>query len=419
MSEAVNKLVLKTIIKVIKNTSKFDIVINDLIAKFKDSCPPKPELLRLVKQKNQIQSALTNLTNSINTLQTTGEVTNDLIGAVRTAVRVIKTIPVPTAIIPPGGGVGIPIRVITVLADSLDALGKVLEGAKGVVSIIPQAARIIQKSILNVLTKLSLLDLVINKCIEELAVGLNQQEKNELINEIGNAAASSGDFTDLTINTEEEDRLINRLSPNSNDRYIYRRYILTIQYNSNNNFSFPQRRILGSRPLTTEIRAATPNEIIRFNLSSFPIPTVKDTYPLSSLTNLPDGGYSYSTSVKVLINEIKFRIDQEAWWLRRDTTLELGILNNTPDPLYQPPPIVPQNPYFPFFESGSVNNEIRFRESRPYKYNQSTDKWSPTTVELYPFNVPGNSNGERKWSPEYYSQGIYEWDMRLYKWRLL
>jgi hypothetical protein len=77
-----------------------------LLTSLKIPAPPKPELLRLVKQKNQIQSALTNLTDSINTLQTTGEVTNDLIGTVSAAVKVIKLIPVPTAIIPPGGGIG-------------------------------------------------------------------------------------------------------------------------------------------------------------------------------------------------------------------------------------------------------------------------------------------------------------------------
>jgi division protein CdvB (Snf7/Vps24/ESCRT-III family) len=413
MSDFLSKIVIKTITKVVKNTSKFDIVVDDLIDKFKDSCPPKPELLRLVKQKNQIQSALTNLTNSINTLQTTGEVTNDLIGAVRTAVRVIKTIPVPTAIIPPGGGVGIPIRVITILADSLDALGKVLDGAKGAVKVIPTAIRVIQTSAQNVLTKLGQLDLVINKCIEELAAGLNQQERNELINEIGNAAALSGNFTDPIINTEEEDALLRRLSPNSGFPLLYRRFILTIESNSENTFSFPQRRVVGNRPFSSETRIPTPAE----RTAALPdlITNVVQNFPQTSLTNLADGGYSYSTSVKVLIDEIKFRIDQLETpnpLITLFPTISTNTAgNNDGEPL--------TNPYDPFFESGSVNNEIRFRESRPYKYNQSTDKWSPTTVELYPFNVPGNSNGERKWSPEYYSQGIYEWDMRLYKWRLL
>ena len=234
MSGFLSKIVIKTITKVVKNTSRFDIAVDDLIDKFKFSCPPKPELLRLVKQKNQIQSALTNLTDSINTLQTTGEVTNDLIGAVSAAVKVIKSIPVPTAIIPPGGGIGIPINVLTILSDSLDQLGKLLDGARGSVKVIPVAAKVIQTSIQNILTKLGQLDLVINKCIEELAAGLNQQEKNELINEIGNAAASSGDFSNLELNNEEEELLIRRLAPNAEWKYIYKRFIFQIQYNSDN-----------------------------------------------------------------------------------------------------------------------------------------------------------------------------------------
>ena len=90
MSTFLSKLVIKSITRVVKNTSKFDIVVDDLIDKFKDSCPPKPELLRLVAQKNQIQSALSNLTDSINTLQTTADTTETIISVVSTAVRVIN-----------------------------------------------------------------------------------------------------------------------------------------------------------------------------------------------------------------------------------------------------------------------------------------------------------------------------------------
>jgi hypothetical protein len=41
MSGFLSKIVIKTITKVVKNTSKFDIAVDDLIDKFKDSCPPQ------------------------------------------------------------------------------------------------------------------------------------------------------------------------------------------------------------------------------------------------------------------------------------------------------------------------------------------------------------------------------------------
>ena len=413
MSVAISKLIISNITKVVKNTAKFDIVVDDLIEEFKNSCPPKPRLLNIVKQKNQIQSALSNITSTVNTVETLASTANTLATSIGVSIGIIKAIPVPTAIIPPGGGVGIPINVITILADSLDTLGNLAAGAKGASGIVPVASKVIVTSLNNILSKLSLLDLVINKCIEELAAGLNQQEKNELINEIGNSAAAAGNFTTPQANTEEEDALLRRLSPNSGYPLLYRRFILTIESNSENTFSFPQRRVVGNRPFSSETLTATPAQMA----AALPnlITKVVQNFPQTSLTNLADGGYSYSTSVKVLIDEIKFRIDQldnPNPVITTFTTISLNTVgDNDEDTL--------TNPYDPFFEPGSVNNEIRFSQATPYKYNQSTDKWSPTTVDLYPFNVPGNSNGERKWSPEYYSQGIYEWDMRLYKWRLL
>lgn len=434
MSGFLSKIVIKTINKVIKNTSRFDIAVDDLIDKFKDSCPPKPELLILVKQKNQIQSALSNLTNSINTLQSTADSTNNLISNVSRAVRIIKSIPIPVSTPP---GYGIPIRVITILADSLDTLGDVLKGGKASVKTVPTAAKIIQTATLNVLTKLGQLDLVINKCIGELAVGLNQQERNELINEVGNAAATSGEFSNLELNTENEEELIKRLSYNSNFPFIYKRFVFNIQYNSENEFSFPQRRILGTRPESSEPRLATPNEITTFNLPSYPTPRVVDVYPLKYLTNLPDGVYSYSTSVKVLIDELKFRIDQGERYLRPNTIPELNL-----DLIYDPfnlpsntgtsgtngtsgagnPP--PSSPYFPFTEPG-INNEIRFFQQPPlnlrvpYKFKSSSNSWSFTSIQnnLEPFGTPGSTDNELKVLSLPSGFEFYRWNQLLYLWR--
>tara|TARA_R110002153_G_scaffold108907_2_gene249627 strand:+ start:2084 stop:3274 length:1191 start_codon:yes stop_codon:yes gene_type:complete len=310
MASAIGKIIVKSITRVVKSTSKFDIVVDDLIDEFKSSCPPKPELLRLVAQKNQIQTALSGLGASINTLQTTANTTKNIITSIQTAVSIIKAIPIPTSVPP---GVGIPINVITILADSLDILGKLLDGAKGSVSIVPTATKVIGENINNVLNKLGELDVLVNGCIDELAAGLNQQEKNELINEIGNAASTAGDFSNLGDNVIDEEALLDRLSPNSADPLIYKRFILQTQSNDDNPFSFPQRRIRAYRERQQETRQAT---LAEKNWFSPRVPgfngMVTDTYPQQTFTNLPDGGYSYSTSVKVLINEVKFRIDQEA-----------------------------------------------------------------------------------------------------------
>lgn len=323
-----SKILIKSITKVIKNLTKFEVAIDAMIDKFKNSCPPKEELLQIVKQKNQIQGALENVIGAFNTVEATAETTNTIVTTVSTAVRVIKAIPVPVSYPP---GVGIPINVITLLADSLDTLGDLLKGAKGALKVVPQAGKIIQDAAQIIISKLQQLDGVLNVCVEELAEGMTQSEKNNLINEIGNVAAEAGTFENAGLNVINEEVILNSLSPNSNDPYRYQRqptifinsnveegtsdlngniiilnenknsgyyagldWLLTIEYNDDNTLSFPQRRI----------RAVNTN--IDYN----------NIFKGINLFNLEGGGYSYSTSVKVLIDEIKFRIDSlnVRWW---------------------------------------------------------------------------------------------------------
>ncbi len=68
---------------------------------------------------------------------------------------------------------------------------------------------------------------------------------------------------------------------------MYKGFKLEIQFDPKNEFSFDSRRIKSTQKF--KINKKTPKEIILYNLSN--------------------NGYSYSSSVEVLINEAKFRID--------------------------------------------------------------------------------------------------------------
>ena len=336
-----SSLLIKTITKVIKNLTKFEVAIDALIDRFKASCPPKAELLNIVKQKNQIQGALENVVGAFNTVEATAETTNTIVTTVSTAVKVIKAIPIPTSVPP---GVGIPINVITLLADSLDTLGDLLKGAKGALKVVPSAGKTIQEAAQTIVTKLQTLDGVLNVCIEELAQNggedggpMTQQEVNDLINEIGNVAAESGNFVNPNLNTANEDDLLSQLSPNSGNPLLYQRqptifipldpdgnytkgeidpgsgqqiikdesgrfgynagfdWRLTIEYNDDNEYSFPQRRVKA-----TNINPSNFNIFKGINVYNIgpPIGTMEER-----------GAYSYSTSVKVLIDEVKFNVD--------------------------------------------------------------------------------------------------------------
>lgn len=345
MSAIVSRLIIKSITRVVKNTSKFDIVVDDLIDKFKSSCPPKPELLRIVANKSQIQTALSNLTDSINSLNQAAETTNALISSLNIAVKVIKTLPFPVSTPP---GIGIPVRVITILADSLDSLGKLLDGAEGTVKIVPVATKVIVDAVTNILTKLTKLDEVINACVEELAEEMTQLEKNQLISEIGNSAATSGDFSNLEINVANEDELIARLDINSNDPIFYKTFKLYIKYNSDNDFDFPQRRLVGYRAAReSEPRDPEPWERNLYNLDDDSNAQIVTYVSEQYLGNQLGGGYSYISSVKVMLDELKFRIDVDAnRWQRRLVNLDLATVEGLDEPFQIPkPPTIPNIPF--------------------------------------------------------------------------
>jgi hypothetical protein len=51
MSTFLSKIIVRSITKVVRSTAKFDIAIDNIMDKFKDSCPPREELLKIIKTK--------------------------------------------------------------------------------------------------------------------------------------------------------------------------------------------------------------------------------------------------------------------------------------------------------------------------------------------------------------------------------
>lgn len=359
MSSALGKLLVKSTTRIIKNTAKFELAIDDLIEKFSGACPPKDELLKIVEQKNQIQSALQNVLGEFSLVNSTVNTTKGIVTSVGTAVKVIKSIPIPTSVPP---GIGIPVNVITLLADSLDTLGDLVKGAKASLKIVPPVAKTVTESAQTVIDKLSQLDSVLNKCIEELLddiewqpdveyntgdhvtfngnyyaseIDLNlnipplpetvpaswilsdaESALNWLLNQIGSIAATSGLSTNLNLNIANEDELLKRLQPGANPRYLYQKtgfpnadWLLTIEFNSKNEFTFPQRRI----------RAENINEF--------------DGNPYKGVVvyNIYGKKYSYSTSVSVLVDEVQFVIEQldTEWYKNNNTEFNTSGLYNT------------------------------------------------------------------------------------------
>jgi len=298
-----NKTINRAVIKVVKNTSKLELAVDFLIEKFKEGCPPKEEILKIVQQKNQLQEGLQQVLDVFNTVQQAADITNNTVTTIQVAVSIIKSIPAPTAVIPTSGGVGIPINVITKLSDSLDALAIVLREAKAAVNAVRPAAQTITGVVDKAITNLSKLDFLVTGCIDELAQTggedggeMTQQEKNNLIQEVNNSAATSGTFSNAALNSAGEEALISQLSANSSDPYRYAKpgfstkdWQFVLEENAANTLSLPQRRI----------KATNINFSSQFN------PFIGYVVYNSRYAKT----YSYTTSVKTLVSETKQVID--------------------------------------------------------------------------------------------------------------
>jgi len=406
-----SKILIKTTTNVVKNTARFELAVDDLASKFEDSCPPKDELLKIVQQKNQIQTALENINASFNALSGTVSTTETLVTTVDTAVKVIKAIPIPTSVPP---GVGIPVNVITILADSLDTLGDLLKGAKGALGIVPSISGTITSSLTSVIRKLQELDVLLNNCIDELAEGLDEQGKNDLIVEIGNVAATAGNNVDIAVNAEDELGLEGRLKPDAINKYYYRKpgfkfadWLLTLEYNEENDFDFPQRRIR-----CTNVNES-PDNIYRF---------------VTVFNNGDNNAYSYSNSVRVLLEEAKFVIDSldNNWWRRNNPEFpwpveainrdNINIANNDVNTgSANPPPPVDriigssrfEEPYDMTYGSqqltGTINIETPNTEVVLETFGGAgTDNYIYTILDIGPaLGTPGSSISIDSFSPQY------------------
>lgn len=334
----------------LKSILKVDDRVDKLLDKFsvEDVCPPKEELQRIIIQKNQIVTTLTTIQGVLNGLVTTGQTLEGIITGLQVGVRIIKVLPVP---LPPFT----PLAVTNSMADILDTLSQILKSGKGSVAMIPAVLGGIIPLIDDIISKLNQLDLALNACV--VKEGLTQEDITNTLLNSGQLSTSNGEWVlvednkfpqikpegvppttptpstdingnvwtyqiatvdDLNMsnpNTTSNEDLLARLDPKSNNPLLYRGFKLEIQYDPKNEFSFDSRRI---KAQNTSKRGVI-------------------------LYNLPNNGYSYSSSVEVLINEAKFRIDNY-------------LLNKPIDYKLSPNPVPPPRPGR--FQDGNVPSNV-------------------------------------------------------------
>lgn len=246
------KSLILMITKSIQNVSRFELGVVSLDENFNNGCPTKDKLFNIIKSKNNISNALTQIQSQLKNLNSTQNTIENFTKTFIGVVKTIKSLPIPTAL----AGVGIPISSITKLSDILDNVGDKIKRSKGLLSVIPSINRDIINYINDINKKIKDLDNKILKCLEKDFSSLTEEEKQKFISELGT-------------NISESD-----IETSNNNIPSYKNYKFIIEYDPLNKFSFPRRRI----------RAENGNIIIL-------------------------GDYSYSASTDILIKEMQFKID--------------------------------------------------------------------------------------------------------------
>ena len=312
--------------------------IRDIIAIVEDN------LKTTIGAKNSMSGALNTLVKPIETLETLSETLGTTIPKLNSVITALKILPLPSSIPP---GVGLPMSVINGFSLTLDALKTIIDKTEGPISSISPSIAQIQKVITPIIGKLLAFDslfinitniiifvklLLASTPNEELTDSeINQIVTNTTDEILADLALTPGPITsnsDGGVNELSEAILLERLQPGSNNPLIYGGYLLTIEYDPNNQYSFPSRRIKGTfLNIEDEIGNNKPepgttseSERLFLRLKGSVIYNLKGSTPIDetveassnsiNITIPAPGLYSFSSSVQVLISEIEYEIDR-------------------------------------------------------------------------------------------------------------
>ena len=230
-------------------------------------CVPNPRLLQMIKLKNKLVRQLNNIYKIIDRAVKFVGIAAGLLSAFRIVIRVLKLLPIPVSFPP---GFGIPLSVINKIQDILDKISKKI-GQFTQITVGILAALIILREILKqAIRLLDLLDELIGKCAEESG--------GTLVDESGNVINYSS-----IPQTELDNALLASLEEEENDGnpgppYLVNGFILEVQTDRKN-----------------------------------PVGSLKRRYAVAKNKQgiiMLEGEKSFSANDQILINELKFYIQQ-------------------------------------------------------------------------------------------------------------
>lgn len=233
----------------------------DTISKFANECPDREELVKVVNTRNNLIVSVRSLERRVSKFTTLTNKLRPAIFAAQTVIRLLKTNPAFCAVIPPSGGVGVPIGYLTTLSGKLREAEELLEALEGDLRSITILINSVTSDITDTLSLLDSLDLNITQCTEQLE---DPEEIRKLI-----------------IQVQPRENTGSEGIPNENFTYRSQKgkdYILEVIYDNLKGVDIP-RRVAVAKTLDGII-------ILR-------------------------GQPSFSSSTQVLLDEVKFRIENQ------------------------------------------------------------------------------------------------------------
>ena len=144
-------------------------------------CPTPEERKKIIDQKNKLLNALTNIQNALTAALQTLVPVKGIIDATDIAFKIIKLIPLPTAVPP---GIGLPASVLNGFADLMDFLKKLIAYSKHIVNTTLGILILLEGFLAIVIGLLQLLDYLMQICAaNEIEDEINGDAPSSLINQ--------------------------------------------------------------------------------------------------------------------------------------------------------------------------------------------------------------------------------------------
>jgi len=220
----------------------------DMLNKFSSGCPNNKELQRIIKIRSTLLKHLTSFEKRVNVFAKIANQLLLIVTIINAVVKIITSIPVPTAIIPPQtGGVGVPQSVLTKYSQGLVKVNKKLDEFQAQAAAITGVVNTVGPIITSLKDRLNSIDLAIQQC------SINQP----------------ADLTQILATAQP---------PTTATNYTYKGYTLEIIQDPNSPKIAPRRYAI----------AKDKSGSIRLR-----------------------GDSSFSSDTQVLLDEVKFRIDNQ------------------------------------------------------------------------------------------------------------